>query len=139
MAIPITNIHKRRLITQLEQNLVGLQRDMASNALTHKAMAQAQSPSAAQLATFVTDAALEYLRRLQWVIDLRANATRRQRLLDVLTAAGWSEQEVIDTVQALRLPALALRDAPKTTYVQIVTACDALLAVVDLPESLWPE
>lgn len=139
MTIPITAIHKRRLINQIERNLTGLQRDMAQNALTHKAMAMAQSPSAAILATFVTDAALQYLRRLQWIIDLRADATRRQRLVDMLTSAGWTEQEIIDTVQALRQPAIALRDASKTTYAQISTACDALLAVVDLPESLWPE
>ena len=139
MAIPVTAIHKRRIITQIENNITGLQRDMVQNALTHKTMAQAQSPSVEVLATFVTDAAIQYVRRLQWIIDLRTNATRRQRLIDMLTSAGWTEQEVIDTVQALRQPAIALRDAPKTTYAEITTACDTLLAVVDLPESLWPE
>ena len=139
MAITITAVHKRRLVNQIEQNLTGLQRDMHHNAVTHKAMAQSQSPNVDILATFVRDAALEYLRRLQWIIDLRANPIRRQRLVDMLASAGWTEQEVIDFVQELRNAAIALRDAPRTTYAEIIMACDQLLATVDAPESLWPE
>lgn len=139
MAITLTAVHKRRLLNQVEQNLTGLQRDMHNNAIAHKAMAQAQSPDLSILATFVRDAALEYLRRLQWVIDLRANPTRRQRLVDMLTSAGWTEQEIVDFVQELRAASIALRDAPRTTYVEIISACDQVLATVDAPESLWPE
>ena len=139
MAITLTAIHKHRLISQIEQNLTGLQRDMHNNALTHKAMAQAQSPSLAELDNFVRDSALSYLTRLQWIIDLRANATRRQRLVDMLASVGWTETEIISYVSELRAAAIALRDAPRTTYTEIITACDQLLVVVELPESLWPE
>lgn len=139
MPITINSIGKRRLITQIEQNLTGLQRDMHNNALSHKANAQAQNVALATLQAWVGDAARAYLARLQWIITLRNDATRRQRLLDVLAAAGWAEQEVVDYVTALRNAAIALRDAPMTTYAQIISACDALLAAVDLPESLWPE
>ena len=139
MTITLNSIHKRRLLNQIEQNLTGLQRDMHHNAVTHKAMAQAQSPDLSTLATFVRDAVLEYLRRLQWIIDLRANPTRRQRLVDMLASAGWTEQEVVDFVRELRNATIALRDAPRTTYAEIITACDQLLATVDAPESLWPE
>lgn len=139
MAITINSIGKRRLVTQIESNLTGLQKDMHNNALTHKAMAQAQSPALAVLQSFVADCAQKYLDRLQWIIDLRNNPTRRQRLVDVLAAAGWAEQEVIDYVTELRNAAIALRDAPRTTYAEIVTACDAMTTTVDKPESLWPE
>ena len=139
MAIALTAIHKRRLITQIEHNLTGLQKDMHNNALTHRAMAVAQNPTLATLAAFVNDSANAYLVRLQWIIDLRNNATRRQRLLDMLASVGWTEQEIVDFVTALRGEAVSLRDAPKNNYAQIINACDALLAVVDLPESLWPE
>lgn len=139
MAIAITAIHKRRLITQIEQNLTGLQRDMVNNAQTHRTAAQAQSIVLATLAAQVQDCSLRYLERLQWIIDLRNNPTRRQRLVDMLASAGWTEQEIIDFVTALRNAAIALRDALKNNYNQIINACDALLAAVDKPESLWPE
>lgn len=139
MTIAINSIGKRRIINQIEQNLTGLQRDMNNNARTHKAMALAQSPALSVLQSFIADCVASYQTRLQWVIDLRNNPVRRQRLLDMLASAGWAEQEVIDYVTALRNAAIALRDAPRSTFAEIITACDAMLAAVDLPESLWPE
>ena len=139
MAIALTAIHKRRLISQIEHNLTGLQRDIHNNAVAHKSMALAQVPPLAKLQEFVTDSVQAYLTRLQWIIDLRNNPTRRQRLLDVLVAAGWSEQEIADYVTALRNAVVALRDAPRSTYAEIITVCDVVIAAVDKPESLWPE
>jgi hypothetical protein len=139
MAVGITGIHKKRIIKQVEDNLIGLQRDMNNNARMHKAMAQAQAPEVAVLAKFISDCASEYLRRLQWVIELRNDTEKRARLLTMLASAGWSEQDIIDTVRELRLAAIALRDAPKTGYAEIIAACDALLTAVEPPDSLWPE
>lgn len=139
MAIPITAIQKRRIITQIENNLVNLQRDMHRNAETHKAMAQAKSPDLAMLQKFVADCASRYMGRLQWVIDLRNDNVKRQRLVDMLESAGWTEQEIIDLVVALRDAAVALRDAPRNNYAQIESACDAMIAAVEMPPSLWPE
>ena len=139
MAIPLTNLHKGRVVEQIRQNLIGLQNDMRHNALTHRAMAQAQSPALAILQGFVADAAAAYLTRMQWLIDLRNAPVRRQRLLDILTLMGWTEADITDAATPLRAAAVALRDAPKTSYAEIVTACDAVLASVDAPESLWPE
>src|SRR5688572_18190919 len=113
MPVTITAIHKRRLISQIEQNLTGLQRDMHNNAVTHKGQAQAQNPGVAVLGGYVLDSSNSYLARLQWIISLRNDPVRRQRLLDVLATAGWTEQEVIDYVTALRNAAIAMRDAPK--------------------------
>src|SRR3990167_9227020 len=138
MAIPITTIQKRRVAKQIEDNLTGLQRDMRNNALTHKAMAAAQSPELAKLQAYVADSAQSYLRRLQWIIDLRGNAGRRQQLVDILATTGVAEQELVDPVTALRSVAVALRDADKSDHAAITTACDAVLAAVDAPMSLWP-
>ena len=139
MAIAITAIHKRRIITQIEQNLIGLQANMLDNAQTHRSQALVQNPALATLQGFVQSSAQSYLTRLQWVIDLRANPVKKQRLLDMLASVGWAEQEIIDLVQGLRQAAVALRDAPKTTYAEIIAACDAVIAAVDMPPSLWPE
>ncbi len=116
-----------------------MQLDMVKNALAHKAMALAQSPNLATLQTFVRDTALNYLALLQRVIDLRDDPVKRQRLLDTLAKMGWTEADIVDVLTALRLVAIALRDAPRTTYAEIVIACDAVLASVAMPDSLWPE
>lgn len=139
MAIPRTKIHLVRVVDQIRQNLVGLQRDMAENAAAHRAMALAQSPALSVLQGFLADCVTEYLRRLQWVIDLRNDPTKEARLLAVITLWGWTEDDIVDVVTALRQVAIGLRDAPRTTYAQIVTACEAVLAACDPPDSLWPE
>lgn len=139
MAIGIKAFHKERVANQVTQNIIGLQGDMVRNANTWKAMATAQNPPIATLRTFLNDAAAEYLRRLQWVIDLRNDPAKRQRLLDILVARGWDEQEVVDTVTTLRNVAVQLRDAPKGTYAVVITICDAILAAIEPVESLWPE
>lgn len=139
MAIPLTRLHKARVVDQIRQNLVGLQQDMVRNAKSHKTMAAAQSPPRATLAVFVLDSATEYLRRLQWVIDLQNDPTRKARMIEILTSMGWTEADIVDVVVPLRQAAIALRDASKNTYAQIVAACDQLLAAVDAPDSLWPE
>lgn len=139
MAITLTAIHKRRIISQIEHNLTGLQSDMHTNALAHKAMAEARSVPLETLQSYLTDCASQYLKRLQWVIDLRADAARRQRLLDMLATVGWDEQEIVGLVTELRNAAVALRDANITTYQRIVNVCTALVDAVDPPDSLWPE
>ena len=139
MPVTLSNFQKRRVFQQVEQNLVGLQRDMARNAATWKAMATAQNPPVATLRTFMNDAAAEYLKRLQWIIDLRNDAAKRQRLLDILATQGINETEIVTYVTELRNAAIALRDAPKGGYPAMTAACDALLLSVDAPESLWPE
>lgn len=139
MAIPLTNLHKARVVQQMQTMLLQLQLAMRSNALTHKAMAQAQSPNLETLQAFVGDTALRYISNLQWVIDLRNDPVKKQRFLDVLALMGWAETDITNVVTPLRQAAVALRDAPRTTYAEIITACDALLASVDPLPTLWPE
>ena len=139
MAIPTTNLHGARIVEQIQRNLIQLQHDMGSNAKTHRAMAQAQSPDLATLQSFVVDCVTQYLRRLQWIIDLRADAAKRATLLTMLSKIGWVENDIVNIVTALRSEAITLQNAPQTTYAQIIAACDATIAAVNPPDSLWPE
>ena len=139
MAIPDTRVQKEKIIRQILLNLTGLQHNMRANAQRHRAQALAANPDVVTLAGFVQDCALKYLERLQWLIDLRNSPARRQRLLDMLTQMGWLETDITDVASPLRQAAIALRDAPKTTYAEIISACDSLLAFVDPIDSLWPE
>lgn len=139
MSIPLTNMHKGRIVDQISRNLIGLQADMRNNATAHKAMAQAQSPNLATLQSFVTDCLAEYQRRLKWCSDLRADTVRRQRLLDALAEKGWAESDITDVFTALKTVATTLNSASRTSYLEISLACDAVLASIDAPDSLWPE
>lgn len=139
MATIRTKLHLFRVADQIRQTLINTHRDMVTNATIHRAMAVAQSPALTALQTFVRDAALAYLVHLQWIIDLRNDPVKEARLLTVLGLMGWTEADVVDVVTALRQAAIALRDAPQTTYAQIITACDQLLVAVEKPDSLWPE
>jgi hypothetical protein len=136
--IPITNLQNGRVVDQIRSNLMGLQNDMLRNAASHKAMALAQIPLA-QVQQFISDCAAEYLKRLQWLIDLRNDPVRRARLLAILTLMGWTENDITDVATPLRQAAVGLRDAPRTSYAEIIAACDSLTAFVDKPDSLWPE
>ena len=139
MAVPLTKLQKEKVLRQILQNLSNLQGDMRRNAVRHKEIALAQSALLATLQQFVADCAADYLRRLQWLIDLRNDVARRQRLLDMLAQMGWAETDITDVATPLRQAAVALRDAPRTTYAEIISACDSLLAFVDPIDSLWPE
>lgn len=139
MAIPRTKLHNSRVADQIKSNIIQLQQDMVRNAQAHKAMAQAQSPPLVTLAQFVADTAASYLTRLQWVIDLQADPIRKARVITIIESWGWTEADITDVVVPLRQAAVALRDAPRTAFAQIITACDAMLASVGPPDSLWPE
>jgi len=139
MAIPRTNLQKDRVTAQVTRVLLNLQRAMRNNAETHKAMAQAQSPDFVTLKGFVDGCAATYIGNLRWIFDLRANPTKRQRLIDSLGLRGWTESDIVDVETPLRTAATALRDAPRENYADIITSSDALLAFVTELDTLWPE
>jgi hypothetical protein len=139
MTIAVTNLHGARVLGQIQQNLIQLQNDMRNNAASHKAMAQAQSPDLATLQSFIDDCIVQYLKRLQWIIDLRNNVSKRAILLTMLGKIGWTEPDIVDVMTSLRNEAITLQNAPRTTYTQIITACDAVISAVNPPDSLWPE
>ena len=139
MTIPITNLHGSRIIEQIQRNLIQLQLDLVSNAKSHKAMAQVQSPDLATLQRFKNDCVAQYLRRLQWVDDLSAHPEKGARLRLSLSKRGWEENDIMDVVVALKVAVMKLKDAPHSSYEEISTACDVVLNSVSQPDSLWPE
>jgi hypothetical protein len=139
MTIPITKLHAHRVLEQVLNNLTGLQRDIANNAQSHKAMAQAQSPALPTLQEFINDAAVAYLTRLKWIEDALSAPERREALLAALARIGCEESDVTDVHQALRAAVMAFHNAKKADYGAIIVACDKVMAEVNKPESLWPE
>jgi hypothetical protein len=139
MSIATSAFHDQRVVAQFTQNLVGLQKDIASNCAAHLAMAQAQSPNLATLQTFIADCVTQYNRRAQWMTDWQADSTKIARLQAALARIGMTIQDIIDLAQPMRAAVIAFNSAPKTSYAEIVSACNALGAAVNMPPSLWPE
>lgn len=139
MAIPVTSLHILRLLLQVDQNLSGLQRDMRQNAQTWKAQAQTQTVPVDTLATWMNDAATAYQTRLGWITTAQADATNWAKLASMWTKLGGTAQEFTDTISPMSAVANQLGPAQKTTYAQIVSACDQIIAAINAPLSLWPE
>jgi len=139
MAIPQTKLHANRVLDQIMNNVIGLQRDMINNANTHKAMANAQSPAIATLRQFVNDAAASYLTRIQWGEDIINTPAKLTILQNTVARIGLAVSDITDITNALKTEATNLQNASKNTYAQIISACDVIIANINLPDSLWPE
>ncbi len=139
MAIPQTKLHANRVLEQIMDNVIGLQRDMRNNAIAHRAMALAQSPALATLQSFVNDAAAAYLVRIGWGESIINTPAKLTILNNTLSRIGLVLTDITDVTDALKSAALQIQSANKNTYAQIVTVCDAVIAGVNLPDSLWPE
>lgn len=139
MAVPQTKLHANRVLDQIMNNVVGLQRDIASNAQTWLAMANAQSPDVATIAAFMNDAAASYLTRIQWGQDIIDTPAKLTILNATLGRIGLVLTDVTDITTALSSAATQIAGANKNNYAQIITVCNAIIAGINLPDSLWPE
>lgn len=139
MSTPITAIHILRLISQVETNLTGLQRDMRINASAWRQTATDQSVDAVQLALNMGDAVAAYRMRLGWVTTLQADTALWPKVCAMLNVVGGTSDELDALMVSVGAAVDALAQADRTAYAGIVSACDAVLASVDAPPSLWPE
>jgi len=139
MAVPQTKLHANRVLEQIMDNVVGLQRDMVNNATAHKAMAQAQSPDLATLQGFVNDSIAAYSTRLGWGDAIVNTPAKLTILTNTCTRIGLAVTDITDITNALKTVVTTMQGANKTTYAQIVSLCDTVITAVNLPDSLWPE
>lgn len=139
MAIPVTALHILRLLSQSEQNLSGLQRDMRANAKAWAADAVVPEADLAALAQNMEAAAAAYLTRLDWMVDLRADAVTWAKVAAMYAAFGGAAEE-FDAIEApMRQAAQSLMDAEKLSAAAIAAACTQVLESVTAPASIWPE
>lgn len=139
MPVPSNTIDFKHVARQVQQNLMTLQAEMRLHCASHKQSCTEQSVSLAVMQQRVSDHARIWLAALQRIADRRANPTQRQQLLDALAADNITEAHLIEKFQPLRQAAIAFRDAPRTSYAEIITACDAVLADINPRDNLWPE
>jgi hypothetical protein len=139
MSVPVTALHTLRVLLQCEANLSGLQSDMRNNALTWRAAAVAQSPNVTTLAGWMNSAATEYQKRLGWITTAQADTGNWAKLSSMFALLGGTGTDFSNMVTPLTAVANQLGPAPKTTYAQIISACDQITSAIDAPLSLWPE
>lgn len=123
------------LLLQLMQATRNLAQNMIRNANGHIAMANAQKPDIATLASYVTDAAASDGRILA-TSTAWANANLTQ-----LTAAcaliGATLTDLGNYSSPLTTANAALQAADKSSYAAIITACNAVIATVPPPASIF--
>ncbi|MDR4518961.1 MAG: hypothetical protein MRK00_16445 [Nitrosomonas sp.] len=138
MPIQHTDAHRKMLVEQAAQGVIGLQRDVANNAAVHKQWAVTESVPLADLQAKITDvlAAYEWRRaKLRHFRDVIIPSdpgflTVGDQLMLTMQSVGGLAAEVADHIDAF--------DAmPRTTYAEIVAACDYLIANVQPPVSIW--
>ncbi len=144
MSIRLTKINRGGpdgSVTRVRNLLVNMQRDMRNNAEIHKAAATIGSMPLDKCRRHVSDCADSYLRLLGHITAIRADATRNVEFVVRLNHVGLTEADVLDVFKPLQRAALVLKDAPKNTRAEIISACDALLAAVTPhevdPEKVW--
>lgn len=138
MSITRTDAHRKMLIEQAANGVLGLQRDVARNAETHKKLAIEESMPLSELQTRIADVLAAY----EW----RRAKLRNFRDVTIPADAGFLAvgDQLMLTLKSVGVVGTAVADhidafatMPRTTYAEIITACDYLLANVEPLETVW--
>ncbi|MCP5244868.1 MAG: hypothetical protein H6937_02410 [Burkholderiales bacterium] len=138
MAITMTDAHRKRMIDQAYTGVMNLQESVLRNALTHKQWAIDQIYTLPELQQRINDtlAAYESIRaQLRNFRDVVIPAdpgflTVGDQLALTLQSVGVIGTEVADEIDAFSV-------MPRTSYAEIISACDYLIANVDPLPSVW--
>lgn len=129
-------IEQYNLMNQVMQNITGLRRDARMNAEGYKAALTAVRP-ADKVAEVMKADASEYLRRLDWIKDLVADAGGKAKVEGALSALGINKAELYAQYNELRASAQATFDAAILTEADINGRADAVLSEVAPQTILW--
>jgi len=139
MAIELTDAHRKRMIEQVQTGVLNLQDSVASNAATHKQWAISEMPLAElqEKITRTIDAYEAIRARLRKFRDVTIPADTQ------ILAVGDKMSLTVQSLGVLGESVTAHIDAfdvmPKTTYEEIIAACDYLIANVNPAPSVWDD
>jgi hypothetical protein len=133
-----TALQRERVLGQIINAMGDLRRSLRNNAAGYKTAAQNQTMTVADIAAGLNGTAAGAMTCLNQLLAISNDATRKAAVVEALTRRGLAWADAVADYQELRPIAVALRDASKTTYAEIVSACDAVL-VLPAADSLWPE
>lgn len=139
MAIALTDAHRKHMIEQAQTGVLNLQRSVHANALTHKQWAQEGMPldELAEKINRTLDAYESIRARLRKFRDEVIPSdpgflTVGDSLKLTLQSVGDVGQQVADHIDVFA-------DMPRSTYAEIITACEYLIDEVNQPPSVWDD
>ena len=133
----MANFEQLRLAFQTHQNLEGLRNDLRQNAQDYKQALADNKISVPACAEVMNGDAKEYLRRLQWQLDIINDSKRLDALNGGLIALGINPTEMESCIEDLGSAVLTLQSASKETLEEINAAADNVLASVPAHDSVW--
>lgn len=139
MSIPYTNIHRKQKIEQAVVGVINIQRALnIEPSSLFKPIAIAQSKTIEELNSMIdTWVGQVDLIRNKLVVFRDVELANDPDILTLGNTIGISLQDVDSVGQA----ALTVFDEfilmPRTTYEEIVLACDHLINNVEAPQSIW--
>lgn len=121
-----------RLVLELVGLVAQYRNELRDNLSTIKIQAQAQTPfDAARLAAALNgQAQLGMSTLVTKITALTSDATARAELDDGLQRMGFTRTDLQPAFTALRNGLQALLDAPKTSFAEIIAACDGFLNAI---------
>ncbi len=136
----MTNAHRRRMIHEAESAILNLQEALATNAQTHKQWAVDE--------TIPLQALQQYIASM--INSMNATRAKLRTFRDVIIPAdseisnvggliGLSVADVDALGQEIAGYIDTYAEMPKTSYAEIIDACDYLIANVNKTPSVWDE
>ena len=123
------------LLLQIQQATRGMAQSMIVNANTHIAMANAQSPNLATLQGYVNAVAANYAAIVaQGTTFTTANQVQMTAACAII---GATLTDLGNYSAPLTSAITALKNADKSSYAAIITSCQALLATVPIPATIF--
>lgn len=139
MGIAITDAHRKHMIEQAQTGVLNMQRSVHDNALTHKKWAQEGMPidELREKINRTIDAYESIRARLRHFRDVVIPAdpgflTVGDSLKLTLQSVGDVGQQVADHIDHFAA-------MPRSTYAEIIDACDYLIDNVNPPPSVWDD
>jgi hypothetical protein len=127
------------LVEQLVQILTRYRVGVRNNLIGFKTVAQAQAAPVEQLADQANKQADLVLDKVAKINAVVQDPAARAELDDGLQRAGYARADLAPRVIDLRDAAQALKAAPKTSYAELIAACDGFLTAIPPRRSFWPE
>lgn len=138
MTIPITNLQKKQMILEAENGVLNLQRAAHREPQLFKSWAQNEAMDAGEISGKINT----------WLMQISNMRDRLRHFRDVTIAndpsivtlgetIGISVQDVDTVGQQVAAAIDAFAGMPRSTYAEIIAACDYLIGAVDEPPSVW--
>ncbi len=117
-----------------------MQRDMRDNAESWKIISTGETVPINEIANFMELSRATWQKRLDDINNFQTNEPIEfPKVVAMYEKLGGTTQDFNDTKSPLQTVVTQMQSAPKTTYAELITICDQIMATVDKPLTVWDE